>query len=232
METPHPLMDLPPIVVDPCDACGKLGASMRCGNCKCVYYCDQICQKRDWKAHKPTCRMLVKKIAEAEMIKEKTLNFEKVYNENANESCCICFELVENVNQLQLPCHHIFCTSCLTHHQDHHMKQFRENILFDASLRMTCPLCRAELTSDNLFQYVYANITKMTNQAHTYPKDSAIRNHLVSIARKEYDRLVSLLNTSEIKPTNRYLFDLSLAELLLLEGNFSDVSYVGISFEN
>ena len=40
-----------------CRSCGKTGDNLlRCGACKLVWYCDQVCQRRNWKRHKKNCR--------------------------------------------------------------------------------------------------------------------------------------------------------------------------------
>ena len=39
-----------------CDACGGLGAFLRCGRCKSARYCTPYCQKRHWPRHKGVCR--------------------------------------------------------------------------------------------------------------------------------------------------------------------------------
>lgn len=40
-----------------CSYCGNPSAQVRkCGRCGGVRYCDQTCQKADWKAHKPYCK--------------------------------------------------------------------------------------------------------------------------------------------------------------------------------
>jgi MYND finger len=49
---------LEPILIqgeDYCDACNKPFASKRCKQCGLTYYCDQECQKDDWKFHKWQC---------------------------------------------------------------------------------------------------------------------------------------------------------------------------------
>lgn len=46
-------MTTPPTNV--CGACGKLGSTLKCGNCYDVHYCDATCQKAHWKTHKLIC---------------------------------------------------------------------------------------------------------------------------------------------------------------------------------
>jgi len=35
-----------------CGSCGNPAAKLKCASCRCRYYCDKICQKKDWKEHK------------------------------------------------------------------------------------------------------------------------------------------------------------------------------------
>ena len=44
-----------------CHCCGSSddGTFPRCSICKKVYYCSRECQKKDWNAHKPSCRAMV-----------------------------------------------------------------------------------------------------------------------------------------------------------------------------
>ena len=43
-----------------CDSCGSYPAPgttlMKCSSCKCARYCNQNCQKADWKRHKGPCK--------------------------------------------------------------------------------------------------------------------------------------------------------------------------------
>jgi hypothetical protein len=43
--------------VEVCAWCAKeiIGAK-KCGGCQCVCYCNEACQKEDWKTHKMSCR--------------------------------------------------------------------------------------------------------------------------------------------------------------------------------
>jgi ubiquitin carboxyl-terminal hydrolase 4/11 len=38
-----------------CSACAAVGATMKCGSCRKVCYCNRTCQNTDWKRHKPEC---------------------------------------------------------------------------------------------------------------------------------------------------------------------------------
>lgn len=39
-----------------CSCCGFTGKILRCGKCKSVYYCNDVCQKIDWAFHKIVCK--------------------------------------------------------------------------------------------------------------------------------------------------------------------------------
>ncbi|KAH3764569.1 hypothetical protein Pelo_3587 [Pelomyxa schiedti] len=39
-----------------CGWCGKPMQSLRCTRCTTTYYCNQVCQKKDWPHHKASCR--------------------------------------------------------------------------------------------------------------------------------------------------------------------------------
>lgn len=42
-------------VIKKCSSCGK-EASLKCGKCQNVYYCNQECQKKEWSIHKTKCQ--------------------------------------------------------------------------------------------------------------------------------------------------------------------------------
>jgi hypothetical protein len=44
-----------------CKGCGKI-CSNKCTGCKQVYYCGKVCQRKDWKLHRPECKALSYKI--------------------------------------------------------------------------------------------------------------------------------------------------------------------------
>ena len=45
-----------------CNSCGKT-AEKRCSYCGLAYYCNQHCQKANWKAHRPTCQQARRNVA-------------------------------------------------------------------------------------------------------------------------------------------------------------------------
>jgi hypothetical protein len=59
-KTPKPHSFEPPkqlITLYRCRGCDKKDAKMlRCGRCKKVYYCNAVCQRAHWPAHKKACR--------------------------------------------------------------------------------------------------------------------------------------------------------------------------------
>jgi hypothetical protein len=44
-----------------CQSCHQVFGKKRCSQCKCIYYCSQECQKKDWFRHKTECHLLVRK---------------------------------------------------------------------------------------------------------------------------------------------------------------------------
>ena len=180
-----------------CDTCGKENPPLRCGQCRCNFYCDRECQKKDWKSHKGICKGLQKKIEESATLAETATDFEKKYNEHSGSSCSICYEVIES--PVQLPCHHIFCSSCMTSYGDR-------------TIFIKCPLCRSELDT-NLFQYVYGNAVRFIQCANNFPVDSPMRLHFLKIARQEMERFKSIVAQSEFQVAKRaYL--MTEAELL------------------
>ena len=39
-----------------CASCGKPNAKERCGGCRSAHYCNEVCQKNHWGAHKGPCK--------------------------------------------------------------------------------------------------------------------------------------------------------------------------------
>ena len=42
-------------ITDKCQSCGESDDVKLCGNCQNVYYCNETCQRADWKDHKKVC---------------------------------------------------------------------------------------------------------------------------------------------------------------------------------
>lgn len=47
-----------PIAMCGSAACGASTAELKCARCQGVFYCDEACQKTDWKRHRPYCKPL------------------------------------------------------------------------------------------------------------------------------------------------------------------------------
>jgi len=41
----------------PCEHCGKPGATARCARCRGAVYCGRACQRAHWRSHRPACRV-------------------------------------------------------------------------------------------------------------------------------------------------------------------------------
>eukprot|EP01084_Bolivina_argentea_P128465 227079_1 len=63
-----------------CGKCGQLGAKSRCSRCKFTYYCNQDCQRKDWKLHKKICK------AKPTLTKPKNLNKNDNVKDNKDDS--------------------------------------------------------------------------------------------------------------------------------------------------
>lgn len=128
------------LFVVPCDACGTAGATQKCSQCKCVYYCNRTCQQEDWKYHKATCAALMPRINEFKRLDESMDRLAAGYDRIESEECAICLGHLNTPTLLR--CGHAFCIRCLELH--------------NMSGGTTCPMCRAQL-DDNLVQYIYTN---------------------------------------------------------------------------
>jgi tetratricopeptide (TPR) repeat protein len=206
-----------PDLENPCDCCLKEGAFLRCGQCHSVYYCDRDCQKNHWKTHKRHCKVLVTFKEETEQQNKELENFALKYDENSKEACAICYEVVPPVEQLQLPCHHIFCSSCLLHYHTNKSEAARD-----------CPLCRGSYPSPNLVQGIYENAVFYLRKANRFPAESDIHKQSVKTARREFDRLFTfvkkLMPDEDLERAPKVLpIHVSHLSLLMLEHKYEDV---------
>uniref|UniRef100_A0A8C6FRL4 Tudor domain-containing protein 1 n=1 Tax=Moschus moschiferus TaxID=68415 RepID=A0A8C6FRL4_MOSMO len=74
----------PPLRSTTCHRCGLFG-SLRCSQCKQTYYCSNICQRRDWAAHKIVCKPVQQNFHKLEDYKSP---FETKNMEVKDESDC------------------------------------------------------------------------------------------------------------------------------------------------
>ena len=47
--------------------CGNMKTTKRCGRCRAVWYCSELCQRDDWKAHRKICKVADSVLDEAEI---------------------------------------------------------------------------------------------------------------------------------------------------------------------
>ena len=159
-----------------CDVCEKPDAHLVCSRCKCLHYCDQNCQRSDWKAHKQTCEALTAagKAEKSHVVLSEEAKKLSSVDSNQESECSICLDIM--VDPLVLPCTHKFCFPCLNYHNT------------SQDLVGTCPLCRSELP-ENLHQYVLNNSAMFLKRANSAPFGSKERILHASLAQAELQRL-------------------------------------------
>ena len=161
-----------------CDQCEKPAAHMKCGQCKCMYYCDRNCQKLHWKEHKSICKALTAghKDQKSHVAKtQEAIKKNDTSNGNSRDlECSICLEVMDS--PVILPCDHKFCFACLNTHNG------------SMELDVNCPLCRSELPN-NLFQFVYCNAVMFLRRANSEPFGSDKRLMHALMAQLELRKL-------------------------------------------
>jgi len=130
--------------VTPCDYCNRDHADLKCSRCKCVYYCSQTCQKKDWKEHKKPCDCSTEESVHYRAKEHKMVAYLNTLAGATERECAICFEKICE-KPLALPCQHVYCEICLVEHQ-----------MCQAHDSMSCPSCNEELP-EGLFVYILGN---------------------------------------------------------------------------
>jgi TPR repeat protein len=138
------------------DGCGaRIDESKRCSRCSLVYYCSRVCQKSDWKVHKPKCNVVVEeKAAQDERAKMQSSmraaakgisascgirTSENAVKDAEEEECPICFDLlVDPLSPCPEQLSHRCCRVCVEKMREHGLP--------------ACPLCRAPMqNAEELF---------------------------------------------------------------------------------
>jgi tetratricopeptide (TPR) repeat protein len=191
-------------VVAPCDACQKEDANLRCSNCHCYYYCSKSCQLEHWKKeHRKECKALAKHMIDFNTADKKMDVFIDKNKEASSQDCSVCFEQID-INQLQLPCHHVFCLECMV----------KVNCEVNA---LQCPLCRSE-TDGLVHQYLLSNIVMFIGRARRSPFKRAQYCHL---ARLEYEKLKTIEGHYSKSISSQMAVKVTVADLYFVEGNYS-----------
>ena len=98
-----------------CSACGKSGTNLKkCTACKCLYYCDVICQKSHREEHKWECKR-IRKVLEKRGDKESASPLEALGDIPQREECPICMRPlphIKRLHQYQACCGKRICGGC------------------------------------------------------------------------------------------------------------------------
>ena len=185
--------------VTSCDYCNSDHANLKCSKCKCVYYCSQTCQKKDWKEHRKKCEWSAHEALHFHAKETEMMAYLSVLADAANRECAICLDKIRE-NPLALPCKHVFCEICIVEH---------EMCLEHESL--SCPSCSKELP-EGLFAYIFDNACFFILMADRNPDK---REYFYAQARREMNVLAN--NDFENFCTRN-----KNAELLCLEGKYKE----------
>jgi tetratricopeptide (TPR) repeat protein len=194
----------------PCDFCNQEGAFLRCGQCYTHYYCNRECQKKHWSEHKQDCMIMKQRREIITKCLRELETVETSYGENAGVACAICFEVVPTTEQIQLPCHHMFCMSCMVNY----------HLLNPGQLK--CPLCRSEKET-NLVQHTVEKASYFIQRAPFFPEESKTRHHVIQCTRREFDRLHSLIALKRFTMSKMFYIDFAYVRLLFYEGKYDEV---------
>ena len=131
-----------------CDATDcRESPSVRCTNCKTVYYCSSECQKKHWKYHKADCQMPLQKLYFGT---ETSVGDLEEYTKDSAKSklseCGICHIDVKAIQHplLLKECQHVFCFSCLNRWQSY----IRTSSSFQYKEQPSCPSCWSKADDD------------------------------------------------------------------------------------
>lgn len=177
-------------VQQPCDYCGKDGASARCSKCKCYFYCNADCQKADW-TNKTFCNDFTRKQKNTAEDDAQIQQIVAKFHESADEPCCVCYERKPTKFQLMLQCRHIFCITCIN-------RQHQEGS------NNVCPVCRAAMPRV-LLEYLYHNASGLVHNAKEYLKESKSRGYYCTLAFTEYERFLYLKEITGKRLANGYI---------------------------
>jgi len=151
-----------------CDNCATPCEGLRCGGCRCRYYCSSKCQKAEWKSHKKDCSTLVtfsKAQAKGQEIpvippSVAALPLAQLTVDEGKAGCSICME-ANWKSPIRLDCQHAFCTPCLSE-----WRKYCASIVVPTSLEEAapaCPLCTDGITPAMELYYEYAGIIQRAN---------------------------------------------------------------------
>ena len=163
-----------------CFSCGRASAKLcSCSRCRRAFYCDEACQRKDWKRHQRACRAAVAAEARRATRAREALEAARAAGGRpANETCVIC--IGPAVAPVELPCGHAYCASpCLAE-------------LRRQGVAQACPQCRGEvpLGLDGLFDLAFRAYLRIRGMV---TRGEVAWASLPAAAREELDGAVAML---------------------------------------
>ena len=129
-----------------CSACGENSVGlMKCGNCKCVWYCGKDCQNKHWKEHKKECKPIKKELDErgGKLDVGNELDLGPLPDLPPREECPICMHVLPlhaKLTGYAGCCGKIVCCACEFQHQIRSEQQATER--GQNLVSVTCVFCR------------------------------------------------------------------------------------------
>ena len=163
-----------------CFSCGRASAKLcSCSRCRRAFYCNQDCQRKDWKRHQRACRAAVAAEARRATRAREALEAARAAGGRpVNETCVIC--IGPAVAPVELPCGHAYCASpCLAE-------------LRRQGVAQACPQCRGEvpLGLDGLFDLAFRAYLRIRGMV---TRGEVAWRSLPAAAQEELDEAVAML---------------------------------------
>jgi tetratricopeptide (TPR) repeat protein len=154
---------------------------LRCGKCRCVYYCNAACQKKNWKEHKKVCDKFCAGGARVNEEEAKMQKFLKRSEDSLGQECVICFDPI--TQPMQLECEHVFCVDCIFELLgEGRLGEVNEVCKED----IVCPLCRNTQNGGDMLRTFYETSVKFIRMAGR--AEGELRTHYVRLAEAELDK--------------------------------------------
>lgn len=192
--------------------CSKTNPSMKCGQCKMVYYCGSACQRQHWKYHKADCKVATEKIySQLDLQKDDIELKEKA---PADATCAICLtDQPEMKNPIVLKaCQHVFCYKCLEQYENYHQTMPKK----EEKGTTPCPCCRTKM-EENAREAVVAKALLYAARAGRKANTPQEKREACQLALEEMKALGSPESDQDVLQAN-----ILCAQIALVKGDFKD----------